>query len=51
MPHGQTAGSGKTFDPFALNADPSSPNFKVPDLSPPDYITTIRADRRESCAS
>ena len=49
MPHGQTAGFlGKTFDPFALNADPSSPNFKVPDLLPPDYITTIRADRRKS---
>jgi hypothetical protein len=49
MPHGQTAGFlGKTYDPFALNADPSSPDFKVPDLAPPDYISTIRADRRRS---
>src|SRR6266699_5112471 len=32
MPHGQSAGYlGKTFDPFVLNADPSDPNFRVPD--------------------
>ncbi|MGH9844729.1 MAG: DUF1501 domain-containing protein, partial [Blastocatellia bacterium] len=47
LPHGQTAGFlGKGFDPFVLNSDPSQPNFKVPDLLPPDYISTIRTDRR-----
>jgi hypothetical protein len=49
MPHGQTAGFlGKPHDPFALMADPSAPDFKVPDLRPPDYLTPIRADRRRS---
>src|SRR5713101_502343 len=48
LPHGQTAGYlGKQYDPFVLNADPSDPKFKVPDLLPPDYISTIRADRRQ----
>ncbi len=47
MPHGQTAGYlGKQHDPFVLDADPSIKDFKVPDLLPPDYITSIRADRR-----
>jgi Protein of unknown function (DUF1501) len=47
LPHGQDAGFlGKTFDPFVLNADPSDPNFKVPDLLPPDYLASIRTDRR-----
>jgi hypothetical protein len=47
MPHGQTAGFlGKTYDPFVLNADPSAPNFKVPDLLPPDYISAVREVRR-----
>ena len=36
LPHGQDAGFlGKAYDPFVLNADPSKPNFKVPDLLPP----------------
>src|SRR2546425_6475526 len=49
MPHGQSAGFlGKTFDPFVLNADPSDPNFKVPDMLPPDYIASVRVDRRRS---
>ena len=49
MPHGQTAGFlGKTFDPFVLNADPSDPNFKVPDLLPPDYLSAPRVDRRRN---
>ena len=49
MPHGQNAGFlGKTLDPFVLNSDPSDPNFAVPDLLPPDYITSIRAGRRRS---
>jgi len=49
MPHGQSAGYlGKKFDPFVLNADPSTPNFKVPDLLPPDYISAMRIDRRRN---
>src|SRR5438094_4027616 len=49
MPHGQTAGFlGKTFDPFVLNADPSDPNFRVPDMLPPDYLTALRVDRRRN---
>lgn len=47
LPHGHTAGYlGKSHDPFILNADPAVPNFKVPDLLPPDYISGIRAERR-----
>jgi hypothetical protein len=49
MPHGQTAGFlGKTYDPFVLNADPSDPNFKVPDMLPPPYIAAARVDRRRN---
>src|SRR5437660_10709152 len=49
MPHGQTAGFlGKAYDPFVLNGDPSDPNFKVPDLLPPDYIAALRVDRRRN---
>lgn len=52
MPHGQTAGFlGKTYDPFVLNADPSLPDFKVPDLLPPDYISAMRQQRRQSLRS
>jgi hypothetical protein len=48
LPHGHTAGYlGRPYDPFILNADPSVPNFQVPDLLPPDYISSIRADRRQ----
>jgi hypothetical protein len=48
MPHGQTAGYlGKAHDPFVLNADPSVKDFKVPDLLPPDYISAVRARRRQ----
>jgi hypothetical protein len=47
MPHGQNAGFlGKAHDPFILNADPSDPEFKVPDLLPPDYISAVRIERR-----
>ena len=47
MPHGQDAGYlGKAHDPFVLNADPSEPNFEVPDMLPPDYISAVRVDRR-----
>lgn len=52
MPHGQSAGFlGKTFDPFVLNADPSDPNFRVPDLLPPDYLSALRVDRRRNWRS
>jgi hypothetical protein len=48
MPHGQNAGYlGKQYDPFVLNADPSDPKFRVPDLLPPDYISAVRAERRQ----
>ena len=48
MPHGQDAGFlGKTYDPFVLNADPSSAkDFKVPDLLPPKEIGEVRLQRR-----
>ncbi|RIK80297.1 MAG: DUF1501 domain-containing protein [Planctomycetota bacterium] len=47
MPHGQDAGFlGKAHDPFALMADPSKPDFKVPDLLPPPQIGEARVDRR-----
>jgi len=49
LPHGHTAGYlGKPHDPFILNADPNAPNFTVPDLLPPDYITGVRAARRQT---
>jgi uncharacterized protein (DUF1501 family) len=47
LPHGQDAGFlGKAHDPFALMADPSQPNFTVPDLLPPPQIGEARLDRR-----
>lgn len=47
LPHGQEAGFlGKAHDPFALMADPSQPNFQVPDLLPPAQIGEARLDRR-----
>lgn len=47
MPHGQDAGFlGKAYDPFVLNADPSKPDFEVPDLLPPKSIGEARLDRR-----
>jgi len=48
LPHGHSAGYlGKQYDPFILNADPADPKFKVPDLLPPEYISAVRADRRQ----
>ncbi|MFN0086545.1 MAG: DUF1501 domain-containing protein [Blastocatellia bacterium] len=47
LPHGHSAGFlGKQFDPFVLNSDPSMPDFRAPDLLPPDYISATRVDRR-----
>src|SRR5580698_110990 len=48
MPHGQDAGFlGKAYDPFVLNADPSKPDFRVPDLLPPKEIGEARLARRK----
>jgi uncharacterized protein (DUF1501 family) len=47
LPHGQDAGFlGKKHDPFALMADPSKPNFRVPDLLPPPELGELRLERR-----
>ncbi len=47
LPNGQAGGFlGKAYDPFELSADPSQPNFKVPDLLPPAEIGEARLQRR-----
>ncbi|MEM7013933.1 MAG: DUF1501 domain-containing protein, partial [Verrucomicrobiota bacterium] len=47
LPNGQAGGFlGKAHDPFALMADPSKADFKVPDLLPPDQIGAARLERR-----
>ena len=47
LPNGQSAGFlGKAYEPFALMADPSKPNFEVPDMLPPAEIGTARLERR-----
>src|SRR5262249_56846639 len=47
LPNGQAGGFlGKAHDPFALNADPSKPGFRVPDLLPPKEISAVRLERR-----
>jgi uncharacterized protein (DUF1501 family) len=47
LPHGQDAGFlGKAYDPFVLNADPSTKDFHVPDLLPPNEIGEARLQRR-----
>ncbi|MDP6444077.1 MAG: DUF1501 domain-containing protein [Pirellulaceae bacterium] len=47
LPNGQAGGFlGKAHDPFALMADPSKANFKVPDLLPPPEIGEARLTRR-----
>jgi len=52
LPNGQAGGFlGKAHDPFALLADPSKPNFRVPDLLPPDQFASARLDRRRSMRS
>ena len=48
LPNGQAGGFlGKANDPFSLMADPSQPNFKVPDLLPPAEIDAARLARRQ----
>ena len=52
LPHGESAGYlGKRHDPLILNADPNTPDFKVPDLLPPEYLDKLRAERRQSLRS
>lgn len=52
LPNGQAGGFlGKAYDPFALNADPSQPNFQVPDLLPPPQIGEVRLERRRKLRS
>lgn len=52
LPHGQDAGFlGKAYDPFVLMADPSKPDFQVPDLLPPPQIGDVRLDRRRKLRS
>jgi hypothetical protein len=47
LPNGQAGGFlGKAMDPFALNADPSKPDFVVPDLLPAKQIGEARLNRR-----
>jgi hypothetical protein len=47
LPNGQAGGFlGKAYDPFALMADPSKPDFKVPDLLPPESLGEVRLNRR-----
>jgi hypothetical protein len=47
LPNGQAGGFlGKGQDPFSLMADPSQPNFQVPDLLPPQTIGEVRMQRR-----
>ncbi|HEY0984676.1 DUF1501 domain-containing protein [Schlesneria sp.] len=48
LPNGQAGGFlGKAYDPFALNADPSRPDFAVPDLLPPAQLGEVRLQRRQ----
>lgn len=52
LPNGQAGGFlGKAYDPFVLNADPSKPDFRVPDLLPPKQIGEARLDRRRKLRS
>ena len=47
LPNGQAGGFlGKGFDPFSLQADPSKPDFTVPDLLPRAEIGEVRMQRR-----
>lgn len=52
LPNGQSGGFlGKIHDPFELSADPSKPDFKVPDLLPPPSLGQARMDRRRKMRS
>ncbi|HUR53683.1 MAG TPA: DUF1501 domain-containing protein [Gemmataceae bacterium] len=45
-PSGGPAYLGASHAPFVIDADPSAPNFTVPDLSPPPAIAADRLDDR-----
>jgi len=45
-PSGGPAFLGANHAPFVIDADPSAPNFTVPDLVPPPAIPSIRLDDR-----
>ncbi len=46
---GQSAGFlGKTNDPFLIDSDPSTPDFRVRDLLPPEYISATRVQRADN---
>jgi hypothetical protein len=48
LPNGQSGGFlGKAHAPFALMADPSKPDFQVPDMLPPPQIGSVRLERRQ----
>ena len=45
-PSGGAAYLGTTAAPFVIDADPSAPDFSVPDIVPPATIATDRLERR-----
>ena len=46
---GQTAGVlGRKYDPWRIYCDPSSPDFKIPDLALPDDLSSMRFANRRS---
>lgn len=46
---GQDAGFlGHKYDPWLLNCDPNSPEFKIPDLAFPQEIPAVRFDARRT---
>jgi len=42
---------GRSVTPSSSTLTPSAPDFKVPDMLPPDYIVAVRVDRRRSWRS
>lgn len=42
---------GSSASPFVVEADPSAPNFKVPDLAPPLAVSSDRLDNRRALLS
>src|SRR5262245_5158840 len=46
-PSGGSAYLGANHAPFVIDADPSAPNFSVPDLVPPPAIASNRLDDRK----
>ncbi len=42
---------GSRYDPFPVAPNPASPGFRVPELTLPDQVPSIRLDRRRSLLS